>query len=53
MFAVGLEGFDLRSEEKMFDIFMQYNVNENGKQISSFEIPLEPCKIEQWASIDI
>jgi hypothetical protein len=40
MFAVGLEGFDLSAQERMFDIFMTAKVYKNSKPFSSVDIPL-------------
>jgi hypothetical protein len=52
MFAVGLDGIDLSSGERLFDIILSSVVYQNGKPFSSVDVPLEPCLIEQWEDID-
>ena len=51
MFAIGLSRFNLNSEERWFDIYMQFrSYGPDGRNKTYMN--LVPCKRSQWTSIN-
>ena len=55
MFAVGIQGIDLSSTQRYFDISLVHRTyTKNGSSTSREEtiVPLNPCTKDQWEGVN-